>query len=225
MAEVIVALDLPTADQALRLVERIPELRWAKIGAQLFATAGSKLVGELKDRGILVFLDLKWHDIPHQVTGAAAAAAALDVDLATVHALGGEVMMAAAREAAGDMRVVAVTLLTSHSPADVDAILGRNGVSVPDEVARLAGLAQAAGLAGVVCSPQEVARLRGALGPEAWLVVPGIRRAGAGHEDQRRVGEPAATVAAGATHLVVGRPITRADEPQTVYEAICEAIG
>jgi orotidine-5'-phosphate decarboxylase len=222
MAELIVALDLDSADHVDRLLDRLPAVRWAKVGSTLFTREGPAVVHRLQRRGIWVFLDLKWHDIPHQVVGAVRAAADLGVDLATVHALGGPAMMAAAQEASGAMRLVAVTILTSHSSRDLALLLGRNDTDATTEVERLARLAQQAGLAGVVSSPMEAARLRRALGASAWLVVPGIRPGGSPADDQSRTASVREAVHAGATHLVVGRPITRAAEPALVYQAMSE---
>lgn len=224
MAEVVVALDHREAAEALRLVERL-EPRWVKIGATLFTATGPGLVDTLKAKGIRVFLDLKWHDIPHQVAGAVAAAVASGADLATVHGLGGIAMMqAAADAAAGRMPVVAVTILTSHSPGDLEVLLGRHPVDPGAEARRLAQLATAAGLQGVVSSPVEASGLRQLLGPQALLVVPGIRPPGSRVDDQRRTADPLRAVEAGATHLVVGRPITGAEDPAQVYNALCEAV-
>jgi orotidine-5'-phosphate decarboxylase len=225
VAEIIVALDQPGAAAALALADRLPGLRWAKVGATLFAHEGPAVIRALQQRHIRVFLDLKWHDIPHQVAGAARVAADLGVSLATVHALGGREMLAAARAAAGPMALVAVTVLTSHTAQALGEILGRDDLELRAEVLRLGQLAAGAGLAGVVSSPLEVADLRAALGPAAWIVVPGIRPAGSSPDDQRRTGAAAAAVGAGATHLVVGRPISGADEPAAVYQRLCEEAG
>lgn len=221
MAEVIVALDQPTGREALALVDRLPGLRWAKVGATLFVREGPPLVQVLRERGVDVFLDLKWHDIPSQVAGAVRAAAALDVRLATVHALGGIEMMRAAKEAAGAIRLVAVTVLTSHGPDEFGRILGREA-SPGREALRLAGLVRDAGLDGVVTSPLEAAGLRAALRSDSWIVVPGIRPADAAADDQRRTARAREAVAAGATHLVVGRPISGASDPRSVYQQLCE---
>jgi len=221
MAELIVALDLDSGDEALELVDCLPDLRWAKIGPVLFVKEGPTVVRELKRRGLRVFLDLKWHDIPNTVAGAAAAAAEIGVDLATVHALGGIEMMRAAVAAAGHMKLVAVSVLTSHSrEAFWDTVGRRDGGQLGPEVARLSRLAVGAGVAGIVTSPLEVADVRQAVGPDPLIVVPGIRPGGTEVGDQRRTAEPTNAVAAGATHLVVGRPITRADKPLEVYQSI-----
>jgi orotidine-5'-phosphate decarboxylase len=220
VAEIIVALDQADGRAALRLVDRLAGLRWAKVGATLFLREGPGVIRALQQRGVQVFLDLKWHDIPHQVAGAAKAASELGVALATVHALGGREMLAAAQAAAGAMRLVAVTVLTSHTDAALGEVLGRQ-IDARSEVVRLGRLAGEAGLAGVVSSPLEIAPLRAVLGPAAWIVVPGIRPADAPPDDQRRTAAAASAAKAGATHLVVGRPITGAEDPAAVYQRLC----
>ncbi len=235
MAEVVLALDLASGPDALLLVDRLPGLGWAKVGPMLFLSDGPVLVRELTSRGVKVFLDLKWHDIPSAVAGAVRAATEQGVALATVHALGGRVMLEAAAAAAGGaMRLVAVSVLTSHTAEDYWGALGRrDGSDVADEVVRLARMAIDAGVDGVVASPLEVAAVRQAVGPDRWIVVPGIRPAGVGvgarhassvpANDQSRTATPEEAVAAGATHLVVGRPITQAKNPREVYQEICAA--
>lgn len=221
MAEVIVALDLDSSADVERLLDRLPGLHWAKVGATLFAREGPAVVRLLQRREVRVFLDLKWHDIPHQVAGAVRAAADLGVDLATVHALGGPAMLRAAQHATDAMRLVAVTVLTSHAATELAAILGRADARPEAEAERLARMVADAGLAGVVTSPVESAKLREILGPEAWLVVPGIRPGGSPPDDQVRTASAAEATAAGASHLVVGRPITRSTDPQAVYQTLC----
>jgi len=219
MADLILALDLPDRDAALRLLDRLPLLRWVKVGSQLMTAEGPSLVRELASRGLSVFLDLKWHDIPNTVRGAVASARAHGVRMTTVHALGGAAMCRAAAEAAeGEMAVVGVTVLTSHDEAEYAATLGRPSVRLLDEAARLARLAVSCGLAGVVCSPLEVDRIRTGLGPDPLIVVPGIRRPGDDPGDQSRSATPAEAVRQGATHLVVGRPILQAADPQAALE-------
>jgi len=220
VSDVILALDLPGPD-ARRMLEQIPEARWVKVGSILFAREGPSLIRELVDRGLRVFLDLKWHDIPHTVAGAVEAARDLGVTMATVHTLGGEAMMAAAARAAGDsLGIVGVTVLTSHSAESYGGAVGREGVTVLDEVARLARSAREAGLRGVVCSPLEVGTVRNQLQAGAWIVVPGIRRAGDTAGDQVRTASPSQAAGAGATHLVVGRPILQAADPGAVFREI-----
>ncbi|HKI95923.1 MAG TPA: orotidine-5'-phosphate decarboxylase [Gemmatimonadales bacterium] len=224
MAEIVVALDHEHGPDALELVDRLPGLRWVKVGPTLLLSAGTELLEQLAERGLSVFLDLKWHDIPHQVAGAVRAAVGLGVQLATVHALGGEEMLAAAREAAaGRLHLVAVSVLTSHDATSYAATVGRD-VVIADEVQRLAAIARRAGVDGMVASPAEVRGIRNAW-PDALLVVPGIRPAASASDDQRRTATPEEAVAAGATHLVIGRPITRSDDPLRVYQGVCDAVG
>ncbi|HEV8197193.1 MAG TPA: orotidine-5'-phosphate decarboxylase, partial [Gemmatimonadales bacterium] len=176
-------------------------------------------------RGLSVFLDLKWHDIPNTVRGAIAAARGLGVRMATVHLLGGPAMLKAAAEAAGDaLAVVGVTVLTSHSEAEYAHTTGRPSVRLLDEAARLARMGMAAGLAGVVSSPLEVDRLRSGLGPEALIVVPGIRRPSDDADDQTRTATPAEAIRQGATHLVIGRPVLLASDPQSALEELLAAM-
>jgi orotidine-5'-phosphate decarboxylase len=221
VAEVIVALDLDSLPAMERLLDRLPGLAWGKVGGTLFTREGPRVVRLLEGRGVRVFLDLKWHDIPHQVVGAVQAAVDLGVGMATVHALGGPAMLDAARAAAAEMPLVAVTILTSLSPEDLSQTMGAGTADPGTAAERLARMAMRAGLAGVVASPREVARLRAALGPSAWLVVPGIRPAGSASDDQARTATAADAARWGASHLVVGRPITRAAAPAVVYQELC----
>ena len=223
MADVIVALDLPSGSDALRLLDRLPEARWVKVGSILMTREGPDLVSVLTERGLRVFLDLKWHDIPNTVAEAVGSARALGVAMATVHTLGGAGMMEAAAVAAdGQIALVGVTVLTSHEPASYARAVGRPAVDLADEVVRQSGEALRAGLAGVVCSPHEVAPVRRRLGEHAMIVVPGIRRSSDAHGDQARVASAAEAVAAGATHLVVGRPVLQAADPAAAFRALLE---
>ncbi|MHB1326898.1 MAG: orotidine-5'-phosphate decarboxylase, partial [Gemmatimonadales bacterium] len=209
MAELILALDLDDGAAGLALLERLPETAWVKIGSILFTGGGPDLVRAVKRRGHRVFLDLKWHDIPHTVRGAVKQARGLGVDMVTVHTLGGQGMMAAAKDAAGDrLAVVGVTVLTSHDPDSFGAVVGRS-VVVEEEVVRLVAAAKGAGIDGVVSSPAEVSVAAAAFGPGGLLVTPGIRSASDPRDDQARVATVAEAVQAGSTHLVVGRPVLR----------------
>ena len=217
MAELIVALDHADAPAAIALLDQLPDGCGVKVGAVLLARAGVGFVRGLVAAGHPVFLDPKWHDIPNTVAGAVAGAAQLGVEMLTVHAAGGTAMLRAAVEAAGGrVKIVAVTVLTSHDAASYAAVVGRDAVDLSTEVARLAELAMEAGVAGVVCSPAEIGRVRTIVGG-GRIVVPGIRRATDGAGDQQRIATPEAAVAAGATHLVVGRPITEAAGPAEAY--------
>src|SRR5438477_8414510 len=226
MAELIVAFDVPSGREALALAGRLPGLRWAKIGPVLFGREGPPLIKEFTQRGIRVFLDLKWHDIPNIVAGAVTAARELSVAMTTVHCLGGRAMLTAAAHAANgsELAVVGVTVLTSHDAAELEGVLGRGVPDVGFEAERLARTARQAGLRGVVASGQEVGLLREALGPDPWIVVPGIRAAGEAAGDQVRTIEPREAVGRGATHLVVGRPITGARDPVAAYQRLVEVL-
>lgn len=225
MAELVVAFDLSSGREALDLADRLPGLRWAKLGPVLYVREGPALVREFIARGVRVFLDLKWHDIPHTVAGAVTAARELGVSLATVHCLGGRAMLEAAVAAAGDLPLLGVTVLTSHDAAALAQVLGRGVPDLGFEAERLARIAVDAGLRGVVASGHELGLLRSALGPDPWLVVPGIRLPGDSAGDQVRTVSPGDAVLRGATHLVVGRPITAAADPRTAYNQIVAAIG
>ena len=226
MAEIILALDLPNGTEALRLLDRLPEIRWVKVGSILMTREGSRLVRALIARGHQVFLDLKWHDIPNTVAGAVTAAKELGVSMATVHTLGGRTMMQAAAEAAGtDVALVGVTVLTSHDAGSYGRATGRREVALVDEAVRLAEEAASAGLAGVVCSPAEVGSIRRVLADDALLVVPGIRRETDAPGDQARVATAREAVRAGATHLVVGRPVLEATDPADALKHFLEEAG
>jgi orotidine-5'-phosphate decarboxylase len=215
MAELILALDLPRGADALRLLDRLPELRWVKLGPILMTREGPDFLRELMGRGLRVFLDLKWHDIPNTVAGAVTAAREIGVAMATLHALGGASMLEAAAVAGGgDIALVGVTVLTSHDAPSYSQALGRADLlDVSREAERLALVAVEAGLSGVVCSPREVSLLRRRLGPAPHIVVPGIRRRNDPIADQARVATARDAVADGATHLVVGRPVLQAADP------------
>ncbi len=220
MAELIVAFDHPSGREALALADRLPGLRWAKVGSALLIREGPGIVREFARRGVQVFLDLKWHDIPSTVAGAVTAAQELGVTMATVHCLGGEAMLRAAAGAAGKLALVGVTVLTSHTAGSFEQVLGRGVPDVGVEAERLARIALAAGLRGLVASGREVGMLRQRLGKDPWIVVPGVRLEGAGDDDQARTVTPAEAVSLGASHIVVGRPIARAADPGDVYRRI-----
>jgi len=225
VAELIVALDLPSGRDAAALAGRLPGLKWVKIGPVLFAREGPALIREFTERGVRVFLDQKWHDIPNIVASAVTAAREAGVAMTTVHTLGGRNMLAAAAQAAGsDVAVVGVTVLTSHDAGELERVLGRGVPDVGFEAERLARTALQAGLRGVVASGQELALLREALGSDPWIVVPGIRAPGEPAGDQVRTIEPAEAVRRGATHLVVGRTITAARDPVAAYRRLVEAL-
>lgn len=218
MAELIVALDVASSDEAARVVERLgASVAFFKIGLELFSAAGPEVVQRVKAQNKQVFLDLKLHDIPRTVERAVQACAGLGVQLLTIHSSGGRAMIQAARQAADSCgqaapRILAVTALTSLDQSDL-ADLGIQR-AMPEHVAALGKLAVESGAHGIVCSPREVAAMRRLLGPGALLVTPGVRPAGADLGDQKRVATPAQAVADGATHLVVGRPILEDPDPR-----------
>ncbi len=216
----IVALDVSNAREAQDLVRRIGDVAGLyKVGLQLFTAQGPAFVRELVDSGRKVFLDLKLHDIPNTVAHATRQAAELGVSMLTVHGSGGSAMLrAAADAAAGRLTLLAVTVLTSMTDGDLQqvGVAGR----VLDQALRLAALARIAGFGGIVSSPREAAELRKALGEGFAIVTPGVRPAGAELNDQQRVATPGEAIAAGASHVVVGRPITHAADPAQAAKAI-----
>jgi len=222
VTDVIVALDGFALDEALAFVDRLDTASsWYKVGLELFTRAGPRVVEELSGRGKNVFLDLKLHDIPNTVAAAVRAAAALDVQLLTVHGVGGRAMLEAARDAADERtKVLAVTVLTSLTASDLETVWGREITSIRDEVARLAEMAEDVGVDGVVASVLEASWLRPAAGDDLLIVTPGIRPAGGDRGDQRRVATPTDAVEAGSDYLVIGRSVTRADDPLAALEAI-----
>ena len=218
----IVALDVPNAEQALMLVERLGErCRFYKVGSELFTGAGPDIVARLVDRGSDVFLDLKLHDIPNTVRGGARAAARLGARLLTVHASGGRAVLEAAREAAGDgCGVLAVTVLTSMDAAELGAVWGREVVVVGDEVERLAAVAYESGVHGVVCGGQEAERVARRFGDQLAVLVPGVRLPGGAVHDQSRVVTPREAARAGARYVVVGRAVTAATDPTSAMDVV-----
>jgi orotidine-5'-phosphate decarboxylase len=217
----IVALDVPSADAAMRVVESLGDrCRFYKIGSELFTAAGPGIVTRVRDAGCDVFLDLKLYDIPNTVRGAARSAAGLGVRLLTVHASGGVPMIEAAVEGGGDATsILAVTVLTSFDDASLREASGRGDVIASDEVARLAELAVRGRAHGVVCSGAEAAAVRSKFGALA-ILVPGIRMAGSALHDQRRVVTPAEASAAGARYIVVGRAVTAAPDPREAMDDV-----
>jgi orotidine-5'-phosphate decarboxylase len=229
---IIVPLDVATVAAAVEWVDRLPEVSFWKVGLELFVSSGATIITTLKQRQKRVFLDLKLHDIPNTVAGAAAAAARHGVDLLTVHASNGAAGLQAAQIAATAAalevglvppQIIAVTLLTS-----IDAVMLRDDLQVslnPEQYAiHMAQLAQRSGLVGAVCSPQEVGAIRSACGPEFRLVCPGVRPSWSASGDQKRVMTPREAIAAGADYLVIGRPITAADDPVAAWERIVAEI-
>lgn len=229
---IIVALDLPTMESALRLAEQVaPAVGAFKIGKELFTAVGPEVVRRVRATGVSVFLDLKFHDIPNTVAKAVESAVALDVQMLTIHTSGGSAMMRAAEEAAQTAAaragrpaplVLGVTVLTSMDAVDL-AEIGVTAVPAA-QVERLAVLAAKSGLRGLVCSPLEITALRGMLPAELQLVTPGIRSAGADKGDQKRTLTPAEALRAGANWLVIGRPITAVPDPRAAAEAILASL-
>jgi orotidine-5'-phosphate decarboxylase len=226
-SRLIVALDFPGAAPALALADRLDGLcRWFKVGLELYIAEGNSIVHELRNRGFSVFLDLKFHDIPNTVAGAVRSAAAAGAQLLTVHAAGGPAMLKAAAEAADAVaeppQLLAVTVLTSMDQLQLSAI----GIdhSPETQVLRLADAAAEAGIHGFVASPEEVSALRRRF-TDATLVIPGIRPAGAAVGDQKRIATPSAALAAGASYLVIGRPITQALDPAAAARAILDEMA
>lgn len=226
---IIVALDCDRS-RALELADMLAgKATWLKVGMTLFYQEGPYFITALQKRGFKVFLDLKFHDIPHQVKGAAKAAAEAGADMLTMHAVGGLSMMKAAKEGLAQARWVdqepislGITVLTSMSEDD----LARTGVTrgVEEQVKALAKQTQEAGLSGVVASPQEAPVLRELLGPKAYIVTPGVRPAGAALGDQTRIATPKAAFDQGASHIVIGRPITEQEDPAAAFDAIVKEL-
>ena len=226
-SKIIVALDYPTSDAAFALAKQLdPQRCRLKIGKELFTRSGPAAVETLVKQGFDIFLDLKYHDIPNTVAKACAAAADLGVWMMNVHTLGGGAMMSAARDAIGNQAdrplLIGVTLLTSMDQATFDQI-GLQG-SITDTVLRLAKLADDSNLDGVVCSAQEATQLRAERGNDFQLITPGIRPANSVQGDQHRTMTPAEALAAGSSYLVIGRPITAAENPMAALEAIEQSL-
>lgn len=225
---IIVAVDAHRLDDALFIADQLdPALCRLKVGKELFTAVGTPIINAFHQRGFEVFLDLKFHDIPNTTAQAVLAAADLGVWMVNVHASGGRGMMQTAKQRLKDAgyptQLIAVTVLTSMSAADLAEV----GVSVEpaEQVSRLARLAADSGLDGVVCSAQEASRLRAELGSDFILVTPGIRPIGSAADDQKRIVTPAAAMQQGASHLVIGRPITQAHCPsdalREIYQSLC----
>ncbi len=230
---IIVPLDVPTVGEALALVDRLPQVTFWKVGLELFVSAGAPVLTELKARQKRIFLDLKFHDIPNTVAGACAAAARYGVDLLTIHATVGQTGLqqaqAALQASAGQAglvppKLIAITLLTSITSRNLAFEL-KIPLELPEYALHMALLAQSSGLAGAVCSPQEVAQLRTTCGDDFLLVCPGVRPTWSATGDQRRTMTPQAALQAGADYLVIGRPITQAADPIAAFNQICEELG
>jgi orotidine-5'-phosphate decarboxylase len=224
----ILALDVPTAQDALELVDYFGEqCRFYKVGNELFTAAGPAIVREIRARDRDVFLDLKFHDIPNTVAGGVRNAAALGARLVTVHAAGGTAMLRAAVDAAGQTcGILAVTVLTSLTEAEIGQAWGRQGsLDLGEEVIRLAELAADAGAHGIVCSGREVARVRSKFGDRLAALVPGVRAASGAVNDQARVVTPQEAAVNGARYVVVGRMVTAAPDRRAAMESFVAALG
>jgi orotidine-5'-phosphate decarboxylase len=229
---IIVPLDVATEAEAIALLDRLPQVHFWKVGLELFVGAGAGILKTLKDREKKIFLDLKFHDIPNTMAGACRSAATYGVDLVTVHAAAGKAALEAAQAAAEagaaaaglpTPNLIAVTLLTSISPRSLAFEL-KIPLELDDYALQMALLAQESGLSGIVCSPQEAAQLRDTCGKDFLLVCPGVRPTWAASGDQARSLTPKAALQAGASYLVIGRPITAAADPVEAFERICQEL-
>jgi orotidine-5'-phosphate decarboxylase len=222
--KMIVAVDKPDLRSALQLIDGLSgELVWAKLGLQLFTSEGPRVVREMSDRGLRIFLDLKFHDIPNTAREAVRSAGSLGVSMTTIHLAGGPEMIAACTAEAGEMMVLGVSVLTSMDDAALAAIGVKSSPS--DQVLALASMGLAAGIRGVVASPQEILSLRKAHGRGLTIVTPGVRPAGDAPGDQRRIATPATAIRDGADYLVIGRPITGAGDPKEAFLRIADEIA
>jgi orotidine-5'-phosphate decarboxylase len=230
---IIVPLDVPDETAAIALIKHLPQVTFWKVGLELFVSAGPDILKRLKDQGKQIFLDLKFHDIPNTMAGACRSAAGYGVDLLTVHATAGRAGLQAAQAAAESgaaaaglpaPRLIAVTLLTSVDGRSLAFDL-KVPLELPEYVLHMALLAQDTGLAGVVCSPQEVKQLRQVCAEDFLCVCPGVRPTWAEAGDQKRTFTPKTAVQAGASYLVIGRPITAAADPAAAFAQICEEMG
>ena len=230
MAELIVALDVQTRQEAVEKVKLIgAPVGFYKIGLELFTAEGPDVVKAVRDLGKKVFLDLKLHDIPRTVERAVRSGGKLGVDLMTIHSVGGRAMIRAAADAAaefgpGGPKILAVTVLTSLDQGDLEDV-GIVGRTPAEQVQAMARFATGCGAHGLVCSPMEVGQLSRTLAPGTLFITPGVRPAGAAVGDQKRVATPADAVRDGSTHLVVGRPILAAEDPTAAARAILSEMG
>ncbi|HEY9747595.1 MAG TPA: orotidine-5'-phosphate decarboxylase [Allocoleopsis sp.] len=231
--KIIVPLDVPTEAEAIALVDRLSQVSFWKVGLELFVSSGPGILTALKEREKRIFLDLKLHDIPNTMAGACRAAAKYGVDLLTVHATAGKTALAASQAtaeagaiAAGlpAPKLIAVTLLTSLSSRMLAFEL-KVPLELPEYALHMALLAKESGLAGAVCSPQEAEQLRQTCGDDFLLVCPGVRPTWAEAGDQKRAMTPAQALQAGASYLVIGRPITAAPDPEAAFARVCDELA
>ncbi|MBD2070171.1 orotidine-5'-phosphate decarboxylase [Leptolyngbya sp. FACHB-671] len=230
---IIVPLDVSSEREAIALIDRLPQVSFWKVGLELFVSSGSGILTVLKEHQKQIFLDLKFHDIPNTVAGACRAAASYGVDLVTIHATAGSEALKTAQAAAQEgaiaashtpPKLIAITVLTSLNLRSLAFEL-KIPLELTDYALQMALLAQESGLAGAVCSPQEVEQLRQTCGDRFLLVCPGVRPTWAEAGDQRRSLTPAAALKAGANYLVIGRPITAAEDPVIAFERICDELA
>jgi orotidine-5'-phosphate decarboxylase len=225
--QIIVPLDVPTLTDAIALLDQLPQVSFWKVGLELFVSAGPSILSLLKERQKRIFLDLKFHDIPHTVAGACRRAQVYGVDFLTLHATAGRQALQAALEAleTGEPRpkLLAITLLTSLNSQELAFDL-KVPLELPEYALQMALLAKESGLDGAVCSPQEVSQLRRVCGEDFLLICPGVRPSWAEVGDQRRIMTPGQAFQAGADYLVIGRPITAAANPVETWERICQEI-
>jgi orotidine-5'-phosphate decarboxylase len=229
---IIVPLDVSSEEAAIALIDKLPQVTFWKVGLELFVSSGSNILKILKEREKRIFLDLKFHDIPNTVAGACGAAARFGVDLITIHATAGKTALEQAQKAivsntpegSAPSKLIAITVLTSLSARSLAFEL-KIPLELPEYALEMALLAKESGLSGAVCSPHEVAQLREICGNEFVLVCPGVRPTWAAAGDQQRIMTPKQAIQAGASYLVIGRPITAADDPIVAFDRICEELA
>lgn len=228
---IIVPLDVSSEEAAIALVDKLPEVTFWKVGLELFVSSGSNILKILKEREKRIFLDLKFHDIPNTVAGACGAAARFGVDLITIHATAGKTALEMAQKAivsntpegSAPSKLIAITVLTSLSARSLAFEL-KIPLELPEYALEMALLAKESGLSGAVCSPHEVAQLREVCGNEFVLVCPGVRPTWAAAGDQQRIMTPKQAIQSGASYLVIGRPITAANDPVAAFDRICQEL-
>ncbi|MBW4442746.1 MAG: orotidine-5'-phosphate decarboxylase [Plectolyngbya sp. WJT66-NPBG17] len=229
---IIVPLDVSSEEAAIALIDKLPQVTFWKVGLELFVSSGLNILTVLKQRQKRIFLDLKFHDIPNTVAGACGAAARFGVDLITIHATAGKTALQQAQsaivlntpEGSTPSKLIAITVLTSLSARSLAFEL-KIPLELPEYALEMALLAKESGLSGAVCSPHEVAQLRQICGNEFVLVCPGVRPTWAAAGDQQRIMTPKQAIQAGASYLVIGRPITAADDPVAAFDRICEELA
>jgi orotidine-5'-phosphate decarboxylase len=225
---IIVPLDVPSLKQAIDLLDRLPEVTFWKVGLELFVSTGAEILQILNERQKKIFLDLKFHDIPNTVAAACRAASRYHIDLLTLHATAGREALAAAKAAVSHLpsppKLLAITVLTSLNARQLAFDL-KIPLELPEYALEMALLSKESGIDGAVCSPHEVGQLRRVCGEDFLLVCPGVRPRWSDKGDQRRVMTPSQAIEAGADYLVIGRPITNAENPQQAWEQICQELA